>query len=79
MPGYKRPKKGDPVTPLEYAVLDSLAKGRTGPEIAAVLSYSYGVIRNAMVTAKVKLGANTLYEAVAIRAVMRERKSRWKA
>lgn len=62
----RKPALGDPLLPAERRVLELLAGGLTWRDIAAILHVAYDTAKDIGVRARVKLGARTSIEAVAI-------------
>ena len=60
------PAKAAPLTPREREVLNLLALGRTGPQIAEELTLSSETVRNYTRNARDKLGARTRAQAIAL-------------
>lgn len=62
----RKPSKGDPLTAVERRVLELLATGSTWREIAPAIPVAYDTAKDIGVRLRLKLGARTSIEAVAI-------------
>lgn len=62
----RKPAQGDSLTPVEVRVLTLLAGGATWREIAPALSVAYDTAKDVGVRLRLKLGARTSTQAVAI-------------